>query len=116
MNEMPNPLFDKLFEPHTANVSSFLSLADGEVISYSEFLGQTAQYANALATIGVLPGDRVAVQIEKSAQALALYAGCIQAGAVFLPLNTAYTAAELEYFLTDSRPALFVCDPEVNKK
>ena len=57
------------------------------------------------------PGDRVAVQVEKSPQAVLLYLACLRAGAIFLPLNTAYTPAEIEYFLGDAGAAVFVCDP-----
>ena len=57
------------------------------------------------------PGDRVAVQIEKSVEALVLYLATVRAGAVYLPLNTAYTLHELEYFLGDAEPSLVVCDP-----
>jgi malonyl-CoA/methylmalonyl-CoA synthetase len=67
--------------------------------------------ANALSAAGVAPGDRVAVHVQKSPAALALYAACVKAGAVFLPLNTAYTPRELDYFVGDSGAALFVCDP-----
>ena len=56
------------------------------------------------------PGDRVAAQVEKSTEALFLYLGCVRAGAVFLPLNTAYTPAEVEYFIGDAEPALVVGD------
>src|SRR5690606_32848332 len=55
--------------------------------------------------------DRVAVQTEKSVRALALYLATVKAGGIFLPLNTAYTPAEIEYFLTDAEPSIFVCDP-----
>lgn len=109
---MPNILFDTLFAPHTGRDAPFLYLPDASTITYAAFLRETAQYANALVALGVGPGDRVAVHINKSAQALALYAGCVQAGAVFLPLNTAYTTTELEYFVGDSGAALFVCDPD----
>ena len=61
--------------------------------------------------MGVTPGDRVAVHVEKSPEALALYAACVWRARSFLPLNTAYTAKELEYFVGDSGAALFVCDP-----
>ena len=108
---MSNPLFDSLFDPHYSNYSTFLHLSNQQTISYAKFVGQAAQYANALTAIGVSPGDRVAVHIKKSSEGLALYAGCVQAGAVFLPLNTAYTATELDYFVGDSSPVLFVCDP-----
>ena len=59
------------------------------------------------------PGDRVAAQVEKSAEALMLYLGSLRAGAVYLPLNTAYTAGEIRYFLGDAEPTLFVCRPEL---
>ena len=60
---------------------------------------------------GVVPGDRVAVQVEKTPEALVLYLACLRAGAVYLPLNTAYTLAELAYFIGDAEPRLIVCDP-----
>ena len=71
----------------------------------------SGRFANALVALGVKPDDRVAVQVEKSPEALLLYLGCIRAGAVFLPLNTAYTTAELDYFIGDAEPSLVVCDP-----
>ena len=61
--------------------------------------------------LGVQPGDRVAAQVGKSIEALMLYLGTVRAGGVFLPLNTAYTGAELAYFLGDAEPRVFVCDP-----
>ena len=64
-----------------------------------------------LARLGVGPGDRVAVQVEKSVANLLLYLACLRRGAVYLPLNTAYTLAELDYFFGDAEPALIVCDP-----
>jgi len=67
--------------------------------------------AAALTDLGVEPGDRVAVQTPKTVAMLQLYVGTVLAGGVFLPLNTAYTPAEVEYFLTDARPRVFVCDP-----
>ncbi|MGO9485953.1 MAG: malonate--CoA ligase [Rhodomicrobium sp.] len=72
----------------------------------------SARLANALAALGVNPGDRVAVQADKSPEALFLYLACVRAGAAYLPLNTAYTQAELDYFLRDAEPALFVCRPQ----
>ena len=60
---------------------------------------------------GVKPGDRVAAQTEKSVPGLVLYLAAVRAGAVYLPLNTAYTLNELEYFITDAEPSLVVCDP-----
>ena len=107
---MPNPLFESLFGHHVSNDAPFLHLADGAIVSYADFLGQVAQFAHALTGSDVKPGDRVAAQIEKSPQALALYAACVQSGAVFLPLNTAYTIDELTYFIENSGARLVVCD------
>ena len=108
---MPNPLFDDLFGQHVGNPSPFLILQDGETISYDAFLRLSGQMANALTAMGLEPGDRLAAQVEKSAEALALYAACVRAGIVFLPLNTAYTVDELTYFVEDSGAKLVVCDP-----
>ncbi|TDR93670.1 malonate--CoA ligase [Enterovirga rhinocerotis] len=79
--------------------------------TYEDLFLAAGRTANALVARGVVPGDRVAAQVEKSVEALVLYLGCLRAGAAFLPLNTAYTPAEVEYFVTDAEPALVVCDP-----
>lgn len=89
----------------------FLSLQNGTLITYDHVEKRSAQLANCLSRMGVKPGDRVAVQVEKSPTALLLYLACLRIGAVYLPLNTAYTGDELEYFLADAAPTLFVCDP-----
>ncbi|MEM8623395.1 MAG: malonyl-CoA synthase [Pseudomonadota bacterium] len=89
----------------------FARIEDGRSLSYGDVEAQSARFAAALVGLGVRPGDRVAVQVEKSIEALMLYLGCIRAGGVFLPLNTAYTPAELGYFIGDAEPALVVCDP-----
>ena len=67
--------------------------------------------AQGLVELGVEPGDRVAAQIDKSPEAIVLALACFRAGAALLPLNTAYTLAELEYFLADAAPALTICRP-----
>ncbi|KQZ94117.1 malonyl-CoA synthase [Mesorhizobium sp. Root157] len=107
---MPNVLYDALLAPHQGNPKPFLYLKDGAVVSYDAFLKLSARIAHVLRDHGVKPGDRVAVQVKKSPQALALYAACIQAGAIFLPLNTAYTPTEVEYFVGNAEPGLVVCD------
>jgi malonyl-CoA/methylmalonyl-CoA synthetase len=108
---MANPLYDALFAPHEDSPATFLHLPGGATLSRQAFMAQAGRMANALGAAGVSAGDRVAVHAPKSAAALALYAACIKAGVVFLPLNTAYTPSELEYFVGDSGAALFVCDP-----
>jgi malonyl-CoA/methylmalonyl-CoA synthetase len=83
----------------------------GRRYTYEDLILGSGRFANALLDRGVKPGDRVAVQVEKSVEALILYLACLRAGAVYLPLNTAYTLTELEYFIGDAEPALVVCDP-----
>ncbi|MGH1353121.1 MAG: AMP-binding protein, partial [Methyloligellaceae bacterium] len=107
---MANILFDALFQNHESTDKPFLVTKDDAVITYSHFLELTAQIAHTLTKSNVTPGDRVAVQVQKSPQALAVYAACIQSGAVFLPLNTAYTPSEIEYFVSDAEPKLVICD------
>jgi malonyl-CoA/methylmalonyl-CoA synthetase len=107
---MTNPLFDTLFARHAGREVPFLHLADGRTLSHDAFLRMAARLAHALRAAGLAPGDRLAAQVPKSAEALALYAACVQAGIVFLPLNTAYTPQEIAYFVGDSGAALLVCD------
>ena len=108
---MPNPLFDALFAPLAGRRSALLILADGREISGDAFLRLVARLAHALRAEGVGPGDRLAVQVAKSPEALAVYGAAMALGAVFLPLNTAYTPAEVGYFLGDAEPKVFLCDP-----
>ncbi len=89
----------------------FAKTSADETLSYGAFFAGAEKMAAALVGLGVAPGDRVAVQIDKSLEALQLYVGAVMAGGVFLPLNTGYTAAEVEYFLTDAAPTVAVCDP-----
>lgn len=113
---MANPLYDGLFGIHTGKTTPFLHLLDGQIVTHQDFLATSAQIANVTAQIGLRPGDRVAVQVEKSPEALALYAACAQAGLVFLPLNTAYTVDELSYFIENSGASLIVCDSKSEEK
>src|SRR5450755_745035 len=100
-------LFDKLDDPTRLAIETI----DGQHISYGDLMGRAGQMANVLVDGGVKPGDRVAAQTEKSVPGLVLYLAAVRAGAVYLPLNTAYTLNELEYFITDAEPSLVVCDP-----
>ena len=109
---MANMLYDALFGIHAGDATVFLHLPDGSRISHAAFLGRAAGFAHALTGLGLTPGDRVAAQVDKGADALALYAGCVQAGLVYLPLNPAYTAAEVDYFTGDAGAALLVATPD----
>ncbi|MXQ12091.1 malonate--CoA ligase [Microvirga makkahensis] len=102
------PLFD--VPPEFAD-KVLLETSDGSTFTYRRFFALTARLAHALRGCGVVPGDRVAVQVDKSPEALALYVACVRAGAVYLPLNTAYTASEVDYFIRDAEPRLVVCRP-----
>ncbi len=106
-----NPLWDRLFAPLAARNDALLTLPDGGMVTGAAFHALALGLAGRLAAEGVAPGDRVAAQVAKSPQALALYAACIAAGAVFLPMNTAYTPSEVEHFLTDATPKLLLHDP-----
>jgi len=86
--------------------------APGLNVTYKGLAEGAARYAGALAELGVAPGDRVTVQVEKSLDNLLLYLGVLKAGGVYQPLNTAYTAAELDYFIGDAKPAVVVGRPE----
>ncbi|WIT12530.1 malonyl-CoA synthase [Paucibacter sediminis] len=88
-----------------------IECADGEGLSYSwrDLERGTAMLANLLGSLELPPGSRVAVQTEKSVEALMLYLAVLRAGYVYLPLNTAYQAAELEYFIANAEPAVVVC-------
>jgi len=94
------------------DATPFAHLAGGRTVTYGELFQAAEKTAAALVQAGVKPGDRVAVQVDKSLEAIELYLGTILAGGVFLPLNTAYTEAEISYFLGDAEPAVFVCDPK----
>jgi malonyl-CoA/methylmalonyl-CoA synthetase len=82
--------------------------ADGHGPTYGQLDDLSARFASVLRSYGVEAGDRIVVQVDKSVGAMALYLGCLRVGAIFVPLNTAYTAAEVDYFLSDSEPRLFV--------
>ncbi|MBF9029499.1 AMP-binding protein [Rhodobacterales bacterium HKCCE3408] len=109
---MPNHLIDALLAGAATDPAAlFARTPDGRRMTRGELATGAARIAGALLTAGVAPGDRVAVQVDKSLEALQLYLGTVMAGGVFLPLNTAYTPAEVQYFLSDATPSVFVCDP-----
>src|ERR1700753_228381 len=94
-------LFDGLDDPQRLASEPL----EGEHISYGDLIARAGQVANVLVDRAVKVGDRVAAQTEKSVQGLVLYLATVRAGAVFLPLNTAYTLNELEYFITEAAPS-----------
>ncbi|HWW57373.1 MAG TPA: malonyl-CoA synthase [Sphingopyxis sp.] len=105
-------LFTRLLADFPGDDAPFAVLPDARVVTYGAIGEMSGRYANLLGDLGVAQGDRVAVQCEKSIDMIALYLGVVRAGAIFLPLNPAYTAAEVAYFLGDSEARLFVCRPD----
>ncbi len=108
---MSNHLFDAVRAGIASTKTTFVEAPEDRVWTYGDMLDLSGRIANVLVGLGVLPGDRVAVQVEKSVEALMLYFACLRAGAAYLPLNTAYTLAELDYFIADAEPRLIVCTP-----
>jgi malonyl-CoA/methylmalonyl-CoA synthetase len=102
-------VFAARFPTHGA--APFLTTREGRVYTYDDLRQISARVAHTLVAQGVKPGDRVAVQVEKTPEGVFLYLGCLRAGAALLPLNPAYRSDELAYFLDDAEPALVVGDP-----
>ena len=106
MNENICELFRARYEQ--CPEKPFLVAPDVEPCTFAAMHQLAGQFARSLRDRGVEPGDRVVVQVDKSIAAVALYLGVLRIGAVFVPLNTAYTDAEVTYFLRDAQPALYV--------
>jgi malonyl-CoA/methylmalonyl-CoA synthetase len=94
-----------------ASERSFLITPGRETLAYADLDAACGRMQNRLLGLGVKPGDRVMVQVEKSPEAVILYLACLRSGAIYIPLNAAYTAAEVEYFMCDAEPRVFVCEP-----
>jgi malonyl-CoA/methylmalonyl-CoA synthetase len=82
---------------------------DAKYYSWRDLEAATAKLANLLASLGLPAGSRIAVQVDKSPEALFLYLAALRAGHVFLPLNNAYQQAEIDYFVGNAEPAVIVC-------
>lgn len=108
VNENLYSIFERHFPDDRAPA---LELPDGATYSYGQLRDASGRYARLFRDLGVTPGDRIAAQAEKSPQALFAYLGCLRAGAVYLPLNPAYRAAEIAYFLADAEPRVFISAP-----
>jgi malonyl-CoA/methylmalonyl-CoA synthetase len=108
-------LFVALREAFPADLdATAIETADGPLLRYSwrDLERATAMLANLLDSLELPAGARIAVQTEKSVEALLLYLAVLRAGFVYLPLNSAYQSAELEYFIGNAEPSVFVCTPE----
>jgi malonyl-CoA/methylmalonyl-CoA synthetase len=102
-----------LFEAHFPEAGeTCVVLPGGTSVDYDQLVAEAARIANVLVACGCRPGDRVAVQVDKHWQVLPLYLASLRAGLVYLPLNTGYQRAELDYFFGDATPRVIVCAPE----
>ena len=113
---MNNLLYDALFGKYASATTIFITTPHGRKVSYQDFLQISSRYANSFRESGLMKGDRLAIQVEKSVESLCIYAACVQSGLVFLPLNVAYTEKEVAYFIEDSGAKLLVCDEARKKK
>ena len=93
-----------------------IELKDGSILTYKDLEDQSSQYANGFSNLGLKPGDRVSVQVNKSPEVLYIYLACLRANLIFHPLNTAYKDNELSFLLEDANPSLFICEKEVYEK
>jgi malonyl-CoA/methylmalonyl-CoA synthetase len=109
--------FYKLFETNLQQdgAAAVFELETGESVSRQWLHDLSGRYASAFRQIGCVAGDRIAVQLDKSASAFALYLACMRAGLCYLPMNTAYKSTELAYLLQDARPAAFFRDPSAEQ-
>ena len=109
MNENLYALFESRFPRDRSR--PLLLLDDGRAISYAQAEAQSARFASLFASLGLEPGDRVAVQVGKSSEALFVYLACLRAGLAYLPLNSAYQEGEIAYFLENAEPRAIVAQP-----
>ena len=109
-----NHLYNTLFKANETNKKNFL-INNFQEVTFKDFHEIVNCIANLFLKKGLLPGDRVAVQAEKNNLQLAIYVATVKAGGVYLPLNTGYTTSELQYFIEDAEPKIFVID-EIKKE
>jgi malonyl-CoA/methylmalonyl-CoA synthetase len=110
MNANLYTLFRSRF-PHDLD-DCWLETDDAKYYSWRDLERGTAKIANLFTSLQLPPGSRIAAQVEKSPEALMLYLATVRAGFVYLPLNTAYRASEMEYFIGNATPAVVVCSPK----
>ncbi|NBW00243.1 MAG: malonyl-CoA synthase [Betaproteobacteria bacterium] len=96
--------------PRSTDTCAF-ETPDGRYYTFDDLRAGSAKIANWLASLGIARGSRIAVQVEKSVEAVMLYLAALRSGMVFLPLNTAYRESEMSYFIKDAEPAVVVCSP-----
>ncbi|SEA02630.1 AMP-binding protein [Marinobacterium iners] len=107
---MNENFFSRIIESASVSGSKiFMVEHAGKTYTYNDLLNITSIFSEHLHNLGVEPGDRVAAQINKSPHGFLLYLAVLRVGGIFVPLNTAYTPKEVDYFLCDCKPAIFFC-------
>jgi len=96
--------------------SSILSADREVVLTFDQLDESSAGMAGLFDSLGLGQGDRIIVQVEKSIEIMLIYLGCLRRGIIFIPLNTAYTSNEVDYFVSNAKPALIVCCPEAEDR
>ena len=110
-----NVLFDRLFKRNQGS-RIFLSFSESnKTLTYDEFLNEIKCMASRLKKLGLVKGDRLVLQIEKSHHVFTIYGACVQLGVIFIPINTSYTVVEVEYFLKDSECNCFITTTKMQK-
>ncbi|MFC7518381.1 malonyl-CoA synthase [Herbaspirillum sp. GCM10030257] len=114
MNATPNANLYALFQSRFPEdmTACCIETHDGLYYSWNDIDRASAKLANLLAALDLPMDARIAVQVEKSPEALILYLATLRAGYVYLPLNTAYRAAEMAYFIENAEPSVVVCSPQ----
>ncbi len=107
-------LLDASFERAGDKVA--MVIPGGSSITYRQLRSASARFANTLVALGVKPGDRVMMQADKSITAVGVYLATLRCGAIFNPLNTAYTATELDYFIADAKPTVLIVAASAQSK
>lgn len=103
-------IFSALQAAFPANLDDVaVETESGQTYSWQDLEQGSARMANLFQSLQLAPGSRIAVQVDKSVEAVMLYLATLRAGYVFLPLNTAYQSTEVEYFISDAEPAVVVC-------
>ncbi len=113
---MSSNLYDSIFKKQASvsKDSPFLKLPNGSIFTYRDAINESGKYANALKEFGLRKNSRLVVQTEKYSESIWLYLGCLRVGATYVPLNTAYTIKELNFFVQDCKPTIFVSDNLTN--
>ncbi len=113
MTQSNHNFYQAFAEQIAAQAKKCLLITNQDIeYSYADIDQESARLANYLGKLGACVGDRISVQVEKSPQAVCLYLACLRAGFVFHPLNPAYQASELDYFLNNAEPSVVICDSD----